>query len=56
MSAGDYLNINVVLDGSMWAQTTSFPCNPSQYAQNDDACDFFVFGSQTVAGNPNQVR
>ena len=53
--AGQNLNVAVSFDSTQWSDLSVFPCPKSKYAEDANACDYEVFGWQTVPGNPNKV-
>ncbi|GAX77560.1 hypothetical protein CEUSTIGMA_g5004.t1 [Chlamydomonas eustigma] len=52
LTQGQYVNVAVSIPTTAWTDSSSFPCPASQYAPDANACDYSVYGSQTVAGKP----
>ena len=53
--SGQYINIAVSFSSTEWSDLAAFPCPKSEFAQDANACDYTVYGWQTVPGNPNKV-
>jgi hypothetical protein len=50
-----YVLVYVSLSASRWSDTNKFPCPSSQFTNSCNACDYAVYGSQTVIGQPNTI-
>lgn len=50
---GDFFTFEFQLLASAWNDTTRFPCQTSQFEPSLPACDYYLHGWQTAAGQPH---